>query len=112
MAWYKVAEGDELSHQFIKKAKAGNHHICLIKINEGIFATQLKCPHAGGDLHHGWCEDGKLVCPLHRYTYNLHTGKGSEGQGDYIDTYKVKVTDNEIWVRVDSFMDRLKKFFS
>lgn len=76
-----------------------------------IFALSAKCPHAGGDLTQGWCKEGKLVCPVHRYTYSLETGKGSEGQNDYIDSYPVEVKDGEIFVGITPFWERFKQAF-
>ena len=58
-----------------------------------VFALSAKCPHAGGDLTQGWCKEGKLICPVHRYSFDLKTGKGSEGQNDYIDSYPVEIKD-------------------
>lgn len=76
-----------------------------------MFALSAKCPHAGGDLTGGWCKEGKLICPLHRYSYDLQTGKGSEGQNDYIDKYPVEVKDDAVYVGIESFWEKLKEAF-
>ena len=79
--------------------------------NNKIFALSAKCPHAGGDLTQGWCKDGKLVCPVHRYSYNLETGKGSEGQNDYINSYPVEIKDDSVYIGISSFWEKFKQAF-
>ncbi|MEO6851245.1 MAG: Rieske 2Fe-2S domain-containing protein, partial [Mucilaginibacter sp.] len=83
----------------------------LVGFEGEIFALSAKCPHAGGDLSAGWCKEGKLICPVHRYSYNLQTGRGSEGQNDYVDTYPVEIRDGAIYVGISSFWGNFKKVF-
>ncbi len=98
--WVKVAEKTSVKEAFVRKVKAGNQQICLIGFEEKIYAVSEKCPHAGGELAGGWCEKGQIVCPIHRYQYNLETGKGAAGQGDYIDTFPVEVREDGTYVQV------------
>jgi nitrite reductase/ring-hydroxylating ferredoxin subunit len=72
--------------------------ICLVKFEDKYYATSSKCPHAGADISQGWCENGYLVCPFHRYQYNLETGRGIAGQGDYIQKYPVKENENQLLI--------------
>ncbi|MBK0383870.1 Rieske 2Fe-2S domain-containing protein [Pedobacter sp. SD-b] len=74
--------------------------ICLVKYNSEYFATAAKCPHAGADISQGWCENGFLVCPFHRYKYNLETGRGIIGQGDYIEIYPIKESKDQLLIGV------------
>lgn len=107
MKWYKVADALPTGQPFIRKAKAGSHTICIINYNDELSAVSARCPHAGGDLSHGWCKDGKIVCPLHRYQYDLKTGKGDPGQNDYIDSYPVEIRDDGVYVGITSFWGRI-----
>jgi nitrite reductase/ring-hydroxylating ferredoxin subunit len=111
MKWYKIPGIKNTSEPFIKKVKAGNKSICLVGYDGNIFALGATCPHAGADLSEGWCNNGKLICPYHRYSYNLHTGKGSEGQNDYINSYPVEIRDNDIYIGITSFWGKIKQGF-
>jgi nitrite reductase/ring-hydroxylating ferredoxin subunit len=111
MKWVKVLDTDGLHYPFIKKVNAGGSWICLVGVDEKIFALSAKCPHAGADISQGWCESGKLVCPYHRYSYDLQTGRGNAGQGDYIKIYPVEARADGIYVGVISFTDNLINFF-
>lgn len=112
MKWYKVPEVKKTNKPFIKKIKIANKNICLVGYEGEVFAVSATCPHAGGDLSRGWCNEGKLICPIHRFSYNLHTGKGSEGQNDYIETYPVKLKDEDIYIGITGFWEKIKQAFS
>ncbi|HEY9194892.1 MAG TPA: Rieske 2Fe-2S domain-containing protein, partial [Mucilaginibacter sp.] len=107
MKWYMIAGLYYTATPFIKKVKAGGKSICLVGYEGEIYALAAACPHAGYDLSEGLCVKGKIVCPYHRYTYNLATGKGGEGQNDFVETYPVKVRHNEIYVGIASLWDKL-----
>lgn len=111
MKWYKIPGIQPSNQPFIKKAKAGGKTLCLVGFEGKIFVLSARCPHAGGDLTAGWCKEGKLICPIHRYSYSLETGKGSEGQNDYIDSYPVEIRDDAVYVGISSFWEKFKQAF-
>jgi nitrite reductase/ring-hydroxylating ferredoxin subunit len=89
LRWYKIEEqipeGD-----FIRQVVVAGKKLCLLR-NEGqLYLVQNTCPHAGGILSGGWCQNGSIICPIHRYAYSLDNGRGAEGQGDYINIYPLQ----------------------
>lgn len=98
--WMKVAENMPVKEAFIRKIKAGNQNLCLVSFEGKLYAVSAKCPHAGGELAGGWCEKGQIICPLHRYQYDLKTGKGAAGQGDYVDVFPVEVRADGVYIQV------------
>jgi nitrite reductase/ring-hydroxylating ferredoxin subunit len=111
MKWYKISEVQPTTEPFIKKVKAGSKSVCLVGYEGKIYAVASACPHAGFDLSQGLCVKGKIVCPYHRYTYELTTGKGGEGQNDFVETYAVNIKDDAIYVGISSFWDKMKQGF-
>jgi len=111
MAWFKVAEAVNLPTSFLTKVTAGGKQLCLVKTDKKLYAVSATCPHAGADLSKGRCEDGKLVCPFHRYKYDLNTGRGEPGQNDFIPTYAVEQRDDGIYVEVKSFFESFRSRF-
>jgi nitrite reductase/ring-hydroxylating ferredoxin subunit len=111
MAWYKVSDAANLSTPFLISVNAGGKPLCLVNANEKLYAVSAKCPHAGADLSKGWCEKDRLVCPFHRYKYNLNTGRGDPGQNDFIRTYAVEQRDDGIYVEVKSFFESFRSKF-
>lgn len=110
MIWVKVLSKQEAEKDdFIKIANADGKKICVIKQQGKFFAVQNTCPHAGGLLSGGWCKEEKIVCPIHRYEYSLTTGRGAEGQGDYIDIYPTELKEDGLYVGLKQSW--LKKLF-
>ncbi|MBW4889509.1 Rieske 2Fe-2S domain-containing protein [Mucilaginibacter sp. HMF5004] len=105
MNWHKVLDNSDLKYPFISKVKAGSKIICLVGVDNEVYALAAKCPHAGADISQGWCTDGKLTCPFHRYGYDIKTGRGNPGQGDYLQTYPVAVREDGVYVGVKSIWD-------
>jgi len=76
--------------------------ICLVKLADGYFAIDDKCPHAGARLGSGRCDEaGNVICPVHRYKYNPKTGKGMPLQGDYVKTYPVKLNNEGVFIGIE-----------
>ncbi|MGY4384192.1 nitrite reductase/ring-hydroxylating ferredoxin subunit [Pedobacter sp. UYP24] len=97
MNWVKVTE--ELpENNFIKEIKVEGKKFCLIKEEDNFYVVQNTCPHAGGILSGGWCSNGHIVCPIHRWEYNLENGRGASGQGDYIDIYPVEKRADGLYI--------------
>lgn len=99
MKWIKIFHPDiMLEADFIKKINASGKNLCAIKTDGKLLVVQNRCPHAGADLSEGWCSNGNIVCPYHRYEFDLESGRGKAGQGNYINIYPVKTGDNGIYV--------------
>jgi nitrite reductase/ring-hydroxylating ferredoxin subunit len=83
----------------VRTVQVDDKLLCLARLEEGYFAVDDRCPHAGGRLGLGKCgHDGYVTCPVHRYRYNLKTGRGLPQQGDYVETYPVKVMKDGVYV--------------
>jgi nitrite reductase/ring-hydroxylating ferredoxin subunit len=111
MDWYKAYDGKVKNMPVLLKIKVNGKGLCLIAYEDEVYAVGATCPHAGADLSGGWCKDGKIICPFHRYSYDIKTGKGDPGQNDYIDTYPVEVRDDGIYVGMFSFAEKIKMMF-
>lgn len=112
MTWYRVLNLKYSPEPFMSRAKINGRSVVLVNYEGDLHALSADCPHAGGNLGYGWCEDGKLICPLHRYAYDIKTGKGDPGQNDFIDTYPVKVRGQDVYIGMGpSFFEKLKGFF-
>jgi len=97
MEWFKV-EIELPDHDLVEQIKVNGKKLCLVKHQEKIYVIQNTCPHAGGILSGGWCKEGNIVCPIHRYEYNLSTGRGAPGQGDYINIYPTEQREDGLYV--------------
>lgn len=101
MNWVKIFDIEILqANDFIRQQTVEGRKLCIVKTGDEIYATQPYCPHAGATLAGGWCKNGKLICPYHRYEYDLKTGRGGTGQGDYIDIYPTEVRDDGVYLQL------------
>ncbi len=109
MKWIAIPDAAVKGSDGISKIKISGKQVCLIR-NEGqLYATSARCPHAGADLSGGWCEDGRLICPHHRHAFNLQSGRGDTGQGDYITVYPLKKQETGWFIGIKEHW--LKKWF-
>jgi nitrite reductase/ring-hydroxylating ferredoxin subunit len=76
MKWHSIQEIHDLTKPFLMKVNVANKNICIVGYKGGIFALSAICPHQGFDLGKGACENGKLICPVHGYSFDLKTGEG------------------------------------
>ena len=106
MTWYKIANHiNELhfSDNHIAVAEMNGKKICIARFKERVFAFAYKCPHAGGLLADGYIDAlGNIVCPLHRYKYDLKNGRNTSGEGYYLKNWPVETRDDGIYVGAET----------
>ena len=63
-------------------------------------AFETRCPHARGPLLQGWVNDqGALVCPWHRFAFDLETGRCLKG-GSTLQIYPVRIDAHQVCVQL------------
>jgi nitrite reductase/ring-hydroxylating ferredoxin subunit len=83
----------------VRTVEVEGTRLCLARLEDSYYALDDKCPHAGGRLGLGKCdENGYVICPIHRYRYNAKTGRGLPVQGDYVESYPVEVRKDGVYV--------------
>jgi nitrite reductase/ring-hydroxylating ferredoxin subunit len=76
--------------------------VCIAMQEGKYFAFAAKCPHASGRFAEGWCDPlGNVVCPLHRYKFNMSTGRNVTGEGYHLKTYPVEVRDDGVYIGME-----------
>ena len=83
--------------------QVGLHTVAVFRARDGrLYATQALCPHRGGPLADGLTGDGKVICPLHAYKFDLLTGEPVGNQCAALKTYPVFVSaDGDILCDLD-----------
>jgi nitrite reductase/ring-hydroxylating ferredoxin subunit len=72
--------------------------IAIIKSKGRIYAIGNECPHLGGPLGEGSVVDGKITCPWHDWTFDLHNGNCEINPAAGIEKYQLKILDGKIWI--------------
>ncbi|MDC1385120.1 Rieske (2Fe-2S) protein [Crocinitomicaceae bacterium] len=105
LKWYPLFESEsELENLFAVKKTAVHKSIfgevLLVKNDSGYHAFKNKCAHQNKPLNGCWTEDNSVVCPFHKYHFDIDSG---QGHGTYIDKYELRFVDakveigKEIW---------------
>jgi nitrite reductase/ring-hydroxylating ferredoxin subunit len=103
--WHKIA--DDISEinfntNGLAEINLKGKMICLATHNNQFFACTQKCPHAGGILAHGHLDAfGNLVCPLHKYRFNLKNGRNISGEGYYLKTFAIEEREDGVFVCIE-----------
>ncbi len=103
--WYPI---EALSHADLYEPKQGQLHsvtvrnkLLCVAFHEGKWhAVDARCPHQRGPLAGGHVDDsGAIVCPWHRFAFDLHSGECRTG-GYFLESYEVKKERGELWVKL------------
>lgn len=103
-SWHKIAEGISDIHfsaNGLTVMEVAGKTITIGRYNELIFACAQKCPHAGGILADGYIDAvGNLICPIHKYRFNLKNGRNISGEGYYLKTFVVELRENGVFINI------------
>lgn len=61
--------------------------VLFVREGDAVHAFKNKCPHQGAKLNGCSIADGKVVCPVHKYKFDVENGRG---HGLYLDIYELK----------------------
>lgn len=101
--WHKIANTESelfFSPNNLLQIEVAGKKICLARGKE-IYACSAKCPHAGGIIADGFIEQDIVICPLHRYKFDLKNGRNISGEGYFLKTYPVKVLPNGVFIGIE-----------
>lgn len=103
--WVKVAESVaelDFGANAIAVADLDGRAICIGRHGEGLFAFAHKCPHAGGFFTDGFIDAlGNVVCPVHRYKFNMENGRNVTGEGYYLKHWPVELRPEGVYIGVE-----------
>ena len=103
--WHKIADHiNELdfADNNIAVTEVNGKKICIGRHKEAFFAFAWKCPHAGGILADGYIDAlGNVVCPLHRYKFNMENGRNVSGEGYYLKHWPVELRTDVIYIGIE-----------
>lgn len=76
--------------------------IGLFKTDQGIFAIDAMCPHAGANLAKGNVCEGVVACPVHHWRFRLSDGKYLDADADRFNakTYVIRLENEQVLVEL------------
>ena len=105
ITWHKIADSIneiQFGENNIGLIEIRGKKICLAKFRNNLFAFTYKCPHAGGILADGYIDLlGNVVCPMHRYKYDLRNGRNSSGEGYYLKNWPIQLLEDGVYIGLE-----------
>jgi len=101
-SWHKISDSlEEISFgaNHLIQIEVSGKMVCLSRKGNQLSACVAKCPHAGGRLADGYIDaTGNIVCPLHRYKFNLKNGRNTSGEGYFLKTFPVELREDGVFI--------------
>ncbi|NCT93345.1 MAG: Rieske 2Fe-2S domain-containing protein [Chitinophagaceae bacterium] len=100
--WYRLTDApDALPWQANQMClvEVNGKTLTLARYNNAYYAFAHKCPHASGIMADGFLDaQGQVVCPLHRYRFNIQNGRNTSGEGYYLKTYPLESRADGLYI--------------
>jgi pyruvate oxidase len=98
LTWIRVLAPDDLRDGECTSVEASGHALCLARVDGRYGAIDDACPHRGAPLGAGYVEDGRIVCPLHAWDFDVFTGSYRGGYPSGLSAYHTEVREDGIYV--------------
>jgi 3-phenylpropionate/trans-cinnamate dioxygenase ferredoxin subunit len=99
---YKIAESIlelRMAEGELREINVNGKNLCIMFSQGKLFGCASSCPHAGGKMSRGYIDAmGNIVCPVHRYRFNMKNGYNSSGEGYHLKTYQLESREDGVWV--------------
>jgi 3-phenylpropionate/trans-cinnamate dioxygenase ferredoxin component len=97
--YYKAADLSDLQAGKLHAVEVDGEPVCLIKLEDGIFAFTDNCTHISGPINEGQFDGCTVTCPWHGARFDVRTGKVLRGPARQdLYTYQVKVENDNVYV--------------
>ncbi|MCB1002697.1 MAG: nitrite reductase (NAD(P)H) small subunit [Acidimicrobiales bacterium] len=101
--WMAVCDLDEIEPGRGVVRVVNGLDLALLRDGDGspddaVHALGNQCPHRGGQLGDGRVVDGKAICPLHTWDFDLRTGVSPFDPADSVPTFPARVVDGRVEV--------------
>ena len=98
--WHKACSISDLQEGRGKTVEVAGRAIALFLLGGQVFAIDSRCTHAGAPLGSGWLDREKVVCPLHRWKFDIRTGHCHTNPSQPVQSYRAETREGEVWVRI------------
>lgn len=99
MVWHDVASAESFEPDTPKVLEVGDVRIAVFQLDDGFYAISDICTHEYALLSEGFCDGGKVECPLHQACFDIRTGRALEDPAEIdVQTYPTRVLDGLVQV--------------
>lgn len=97
-AWVDVGALTDLKFTPGAPVQIDGHWVAVFRLGERLVAIDNACPHASAPLCDGAVLDGKVVCFLHCWEFDLLTGACDVGEQWNVRSYAVRTVDGRVQI--------------
>jgi len=95
----RVASTRDLADGQMTTVLVGGKKVLMARVDGRFYATAARCPHWGGPLPEGTLHGPRLLCPLHKATFDVRNGDLLEPPAlDGIAAFRVRVAGDDVYV--------------
>lgn len=102
--WVTVMRVDELSPDRPVTVRVNERDIALARCGEGgaPHALDNQCPHGAGQLGDGTIRGEDIICPLHDFGCDLHTGIERDRRTERVAIYPARIEGAEVQIDAEA----------
>ncbi len=105
---YDAGPENTLTEGSMRAVELGGQKLLLARVEGTCHAIGNTCPHAGGPLNEGVLHGRAVICPWHKATFDLTTGKRLEPPAlDDVPRYDVHATNGRLMVTIGEESERI-----
>ena len=93
---------DEMADASTRLVTVLGRKVALTRVGDEVFAMRDACPHRAGPMSYGTVSAGRmeLICPWHRFRFDLRTGASITNPELINETYPVVIENGEVFVGI------------
>ena len=98
--WVKLALADAPAAESGRAVIVEGRRIALLRHRGELFALDDVCPHQGASLADGVLHDGRVICPLHSWVFELGTGRCPRESHEPVQAYALRATNGSLEIEL------------
>ena len=98
-----VAQVNDIPSGEGRAVEASGKQIALFNVDGIFYAIDNNCAHRGGPLGEGSLDGSTVICPWHRWSYDVTSGECLTNSQICQEKYEVKIEGQEIKVAIQTF---------
>ena len=96
----RACGGQEVPAVMPVKVSLAGRSLLVCRGEDGFFTVDELCPHKQESMAYGVVHGGKIICPHHQYSFDLHTGKCNIRRCAPLQTYATELSDDgDVYVK-------------
>ena len=100
--WIEVAETEGLGPNESTTIVVNGTDVAICRGAEDYHALSNRCPHRLGQIGDGRVENGRAICPLHGWDFDLETGISPYNPNERLDCYPVRVENGVVEIDAET----------